>query len=105
MALADDLDKLARLRSSGELSEEEFNRAKARLLDGESARPNDPMASAVNAFRLSRTDRWLGGVCGGMARSTGMESWLWRVLFVGLFIFAGAGALLYVLLWIFVPDE
>jgi phage shock protein C len=111
MALADELGKLAELRANGGLTEEEFKRAKERLLNTEQThsteqtRSTDPLASAVNTFRRSRTDRWFGGVCGGIARSTGMEAWVWRLLFAALFICAGAGLLLYVLLWIFVPSE
>jgi phage shock protein PspC (stress-responsive transcriptional regulator) len=105
MALADELGKLAELHANGGLTEEEFKRAKERLLSTEQSRPNDPVASAVNTFRRSRTDRWLGGVCGGIARSTGMEAWAWRLLFAVLFIFAGAGLLVYLLLWIFVPSD
>jgi phage shock protein C len=105
MALSDELGKLSELRANGSLTEEEFKRAKERLLNTGDARSNDPVASAVNAFRRSRTDRWLGGVCGGIARSTGMEAWVWRLLFTVLFICAGAGLLLYLLLWIFVPSE
>jgi phage shock protein C len=105
MALTDDLSKLAELRASGGLTEEEFKRAKERLLNTGQAHPEDPLVSAVNTFRRSRTDRLFGGVCGGLARSTGMESWVWRLLFVALFICAGAGLLLYILLWIFVPGE
>jgi phage shock protein C len=105
MALVDELNKLAELRANGGLTEEEFTRAKEHLLQGEPARFNDPIASAVNTFRRSRSDRLFGGVCGGIARSTGMEAWVWRLLFAALFICAGAGLLLYVLLWIFVPSE
>lgn len=105
MAIADELGKLAELRAHGDLTEEEFKRAKERLLNTGQARPNDPFVSAVNTFRRSRDDRWIGGVCGGIARSTGMEAWLWRLLFSALFICAGAGLLVYVLLWIFVPSE
>jgi phage shock protein C len=105
MALADELAKLADLRAKGGLTEEEFKRAKERLLNSEPAAVQDPVASAVNTFRRSRTDRWFGGVCGGMARSTGMEAWVWRLLFTVLFICAGAGLLVYVLLWIFVPSD
>lgn len=105
MALADEISKLAELRANGALTEEEFKRAKERLLNTEQAGANDPLASAVNTLRRSRTDRWFGGVCGGIARSTGMDAWLWRLLFVALFICAGAGLLLYLLLWIFVPSE
>jgi phage shock protein C len=105
MALADELSKLAELRANGGLTEEEFKRAKEHLLQTEQTRANDPLASAVNTFRRSRTDRVFGGVCGGIARSTGMEAWVWRLLFAALFICAGAGLLLYILLWIFVPAE
>jgi phage shock protein PspC (stress-responsive transcriptional regulator) len=104
MSLADEISKLSELRASGGLTEEEFQRAKQRLLS-ESPRPDGALASAVNTFRRSRTDRWLGGVCGGMARSTDLASWVWRLLFAVLFVFAGAGLLIYVLLWIFVPSE
>ena len=105
MALADELGKLAELRANNGLTEDEFKRAKEHLLSTGQGRSNDPLASAVNTFRRSRSDRWFGGVCGGIARSTGMEAWVWRLLFAALFICAGAGLLLYVLLWIFVPSE
>ena len=105
MSLSDELSKLAELRSSGGLTEEEFIRAKDRLLHSEPPRPDDPVVSAVNSFRRSRNDRWLGGVCGGIARSTGMASWVWRLIFAALFICAGVGLLAYLLLWIFVPSE
>jgi phage shock protein C len=105
MALSEELSKLAELRANGGLTEEEFKRAKERLLNTEQPRSVDPLASAVNTFRRSRTDRLFGGVCGGIARATGMESWVWRLLFTALFICAGVGLLLYVLLWIFVPSE
>ena len=105
MVLADELAKLAQLHANGGLTEEEFARAKERLLNSAQTRSHDPLTSAVNGFRRSRTDRWFGGVCGGIARSTGMESWAWRLIFTALFICAGVGLVLYVLLWIFVPSE
>jgi phage shock protein C len=105
MALSDDLNKLAELRASGALTEEEFAAAKARLLNAQHAPVQEPVVTAVNALRRSRTDRILGGVCGGIARATGVESWVWRLLFAVLFIFAGAGLLVYLLLWIFVPSD
>ena len=105
MTLADELSRLAELRANGGLTEEEFKRAKERVLNAEQTRSDVPITSAVNGFRRSRGDRWIGGVCGGLARSTGMEAWLFRLLFAVLFICAGAGLLLYVLLWIFVPGE
>ena len=96
MALSDELGKLDELRQRGVLTDEEFARAKARLLDGPFA--PGPAAAAVNALRRSSTDRWIGGVCGGIARATGVESWLWRLVFALLAVFGGVGLVAYVLL-------
>jgi phage shock protein PspC (stress-responsive transcriptional regulator) len=104
MSMGDELHKLDELRQRGVLSEEEFARAKAKLLEGGSA-GSPPGVAAINAFRRSTSDRWLGGVCGGIARSTGIESWVWRLLFAVLFFCGGAGLLAYILLWIFVPQD
>ena len=107
MSIADELGKLDDLRSRGVLSDAEFQRAKQRLLDGPAAPPpgQAPAVSAINAFRRSNTDRWIGGVCGGLAVLTGIDSWAWRLMLAVLFLFGGAGGLLYILLWIFVPAE
>jgi phage shock protein C len=105
MTLSDELHKLAELRERGQLTDEEFARAKARLLDTQAADSTAPFGSAINAFRRSRSDRRIAGVCGGLARTTGLESWVWRLIFVVLFLCGGIGLLLYVLLAIFVPSE
>lgn len=108
---ADELQKLADLHARGVLSDEEFAKAKARVLDGETgttgagAGAQSPNVGAVNSLRRSRMDRWIGGVCGGIARATGLDAWVWRLLFTVLFLVAGSGILLYILLWIFVPEE
>ena len=109
MSDSEELSKLAALHQSGALSDEEFARAKARVLNHAAptspSRTDAPAMDAINALRRSRDDRWIGGVCGGIARSTGMASWIWRLLFTLLVLFAGSGVLLYALLWIFVPEE
>jgi phage shock protein C len=103
MSIADEIARLDELRHKGALTEEEFLRAKRRLLGN--GPPAGPAAEAVNRFRRSESDKWIGGVCGGLGRSTGIESWAWRLLFTVLLLFGGAGALVYALLWIFVPSE
>jgi phage shock protein PspC (stress-responsive transcriptional regulator) len=45
----------------------------------------------------------LGGVCVGLARTTGTSYVLWRVLFVVLSFFGGLGAALYLALWVALP--
>jgi phage shock protein C len=51
----------------------------------------------------SDSDKWIGGVCGGLGEHSPIPSWAWRVLFV-LFFF-GPGLFLYILLWIFIPSK
>jgi phage shock protein C len=103
MALSDELEKLQSLRERGVLSDDEFARAKERLLD--TGPPPIAAAERLNALRRSREDRWLAGVCGGLADATGVESWLWRLAFTLLLFAGGAGAVVYALFWIFVPVE
>lgn len=106
MALSDELDRLATLHERGVLSAAEFAQAKARVLGGgPGAGAAGPAVLAINALRRSRTDRWLGGVCGGVARITGVEAWVWRLVFTLLAMFAGTGVLAYVLLWLLVPSD
>ena len=107
MSLAEELHKLDELRSRGVLSEPEFQRAKQRLLDAPAGGGGVPAPgiAAINAFRRSATDKWIGGVCGGLARLSGLDSWAWRLILAVLFLFGGLGGLLYLLLWIFVPAE
>jgi len=103
MSLANDLENLEQLRNRGALSETEYSQAKARLLQQpETPRPN---VSSLNGLRRSNVDRWLGGVCGGLARFSGVDAWLWRLAFTLLVIMAGTGLLVYVLMWILVPLE
>lgn len=105
MSVADEIAKLHRLKESGALSEDEFAAAKARLLREPSAAGTSVSSAAINGLRRSRNDRWLGGVCGGIARMTGVESWIWRLLWVLMALFGGVGVLAYLLCWIFVPDD
>ena len=105
MALSEELNKLDDLRQRGVLTDAEFAQAKARTLGGLPPVSTDPVLAAVNGLRRSRSDRWIAGVCGGLARSMGVESWVCRLIVAALFLCGGIGLLLYVLLWIFVPVE
>jgi phage shock protein PspC (stress-responsive transcriptional regulator) len=100
MSMVDELVRLEEMRARGSLSEDEFQRAKTRLI-GEAGVP--PAAAAINRLRRSRSDKWLGGVCAGLAEVSGIEAWIWRLMFVVLSMFGGTGVVVYLLLWIFVP--
>jgi phage shock protein C len=105
MSVAEEIAKLHQLKEAGALTDEEFAAAKARLIAGDAPRSAAGGSAAVNGLRRSQSDRWLGGVCGGIAQITGIESWVWRLLWVLMALFAGVGVRAYVLCWIFVPDE
>ncbi len=103
MTIAEDLTRIEELRNRGSLTDDEFNRAKARILG--SPTPAGLNVTALNGFRRSTTDRWVGGLCGGLGAATGMASWLWRLLFTLLFLVGGTGLLIYIIFWVFVPSE
>jgi phage shock protein C len=104
--MVDELERLATLRASGALSEEEFQRAKSALIESTSpAFSRGSGIGRVDRLRRAADDRWIGGVCGGIGRLTGTESWIWRLLFsIGL-LAGGVGGVLYMLMWILVPSE
>ena len=102
MSVSEEIKRLHELNQAGALSDQEFAAAKARLLNGESAGTG---GSDISRLRRSRSDRWLGGVCGGLGRVSGVESWIWRLLFVMFVLTFGFGLAIYILLWIFVPEE
>jgi phage shock protein PspC (stress-responsive transcriptional regulator) len=104
MSLVDELARLEEMRARGTLSEDEFQRSKARLIDEQPAAAS-PAAAAVMRLRRSRSDKWLGGVCAGIGQVSGVDAWVWRLMFVLLFMFGGTGLVAYLLLWIFVPLE
>ncbi|MEO8280818.1 MAG: PspC domain-containing protein [Ideonella sp.] len=106
MSDSEELSRLGELHQRGVLSEDEFVRAKARVLQGNAPRAQAaPVVAAINSFRRSRDDRWLGGVCGGLAQLSGLAAWAVRLLFVLLLLCGGTGAVLYGLLWLLVPVD
>jgi phage shock protein PspC (stress-responsive transcriptional regulator) len=52
-----------------------------------------------------RDDRWIAGVCSGLARRFGMSSGMMRLLFVVSCLLPGPQFLIYLALWILVPNE
>ena len=99
MSTADEIAKLHELLTRGAITAAEFEAAKARLLAGDAAD-----RTALRGFRLSNREKWIAGVCGGIEAATRVEAWIWRLLFVlGALFTGGVLALVYLLLWIFVP--
>jgi phage shock protein C len=106
MSVTDELERLHALRERGAISDEEFARAKAQVLEDPARAPSfHPHTSLLHRLTRSRTDRVIGGVCGGLGRKTDLPPWAWRVIFCLVSLYFGAGVLFYVLLWIFLPLE
>jgi signal transduction histidine kinase/phage shock protein PspC (stress-responsive transcriptional regulator) len=62
-------------------------------------------ATETAPLRRDRSNGVVAGVCAGIAKQTGIDVTLIRVVFVALVFAGGIGPLLYVLLWAFVPEE
>ena len=105
MGIANDLERLSELHRSGAISDAEFASAKARALGESPTAGGNAVLHWLHALRRSRTDAWLGGVCGGLAPATGLPSWLWRLIFALLVVCGGTGLMVYLLLWILVPKD
>lgn len=52
----------------------------------------------------SRTDRTLAGVCGGVAEYFGWDPTLVRVAWIILTLLGGSGILLYLIMWVVMPE-
>ncbi|MES3022264.1 MAG: PspC domain-containing protein [Pseudomonadota bacterium] len=115
MSISDEIQRLHELRQAGALTDAEFEQAKAKLLSAQVSldKPGtggtgggNEFADQMGAMRRSRSDRWLAGVCGGLAKSTGADAWIWRLAFALLALVSfGIGVVVYILMWIFVPEE
>lgn len=53
----------------------------------------------------SRKNSMIGGVCGGLGNYLNVDPILFRVLFVLALIIGGSGLLVYIILWIVIPEE
>ena len=62
---------------------------------------------AKKPLTRSRSDRMFAGVVGGLARYIGIDPTLARVLYVVISIFSAAfpGLLVYLILWVVVPED
>ena len=58
----------------------------------------------LHEVKRSRSDKRLGGVCGGFAAHSDIPSWVYRVHFIMLLV-VGVGAVAYIALWICMPIE
>jgi phage shock protein PspC (stress-responsive transcriptional regulator) len=64
------------------------------------------MVNTASPLQRSRRNRMIAGVCGGLAEWLGWDPTLVRVLYVVVSILSAAfpGALVYVILWVVMPE-
>ena len=56
--------------------------------------------------QLLEQSSWIiAGICGGIAQYFELDPTIIRVLFVVLSVFAGGGILVYIILWLIIPQE
>ncbi len=56
-------------------------------------------------LRRSRTDRKISGVCGGLAQFLGIDSTAVRVAMALLTLLGGMSLIVYVVMWLLIPEE
>jgi len=117
--ISDEIRRLHELHQAGALTDAEFEQAKAKVLASEKVSldkggsssagfvpPPGTFEAKLKSLRRTRRDRWLAGVCGALSDGFGMDIYAWRLVFVLLtLVTSGFGALAYLALWIFVPEE
>ncbi len=64
-------------------------------------------ADAGSSGRLHRStsDRWIAGVCGGLAEHYGWDVNVVRIVWAATLLFGGFGVLAYIVAWIIVPQD
>jgi phage shock protein PspC (stress-responsive transcriptional regulator) len=65
----------------------------------------DEGAHDVNRLSRPRGDRWIAGVCSGLARRFGMSPGTVRLIFVVSCLLPGPQFLIYLILWVMMPSE
>ena len=56
-------------------------------------------------FTRSRDDKMIAGVCGGLARYFNIDTTIVRLRFVLAVLLGGASPLIYLVLWLVMPEE
>jgi phage shock protein PspC (stress-responsive transcriptional regulator) len=63
------------------------------------------MFDSIKNLARSKSDVMVGGVCGGLGAHTPLPVWIWRAGFLVALLCFGTGGLVYMILWIALPEE
>jgi phage shock protein PspC (stress-responsive transcriptional regulator) len=61
--------------------------------------------NALHFFKRTEQGQWIAGICSGLEIWTKIPAWVYRLFFILLTVVGGAGILLYLAMWIFVPRQ
>ncbi|GAA4677219.1 PspC domain-containing protein [Gordonia humi] len=67
--------------------------------------PDPTVPAQPRRLRRSRTDRKIAGIAGGVADYLGVDSTRVRVAFVASILLPGPQVLLYLILWLVIPED
>lgn len=66
----------------------------------------DKFFSIVRGFGLKRgPERWLGGVCGGIAAKLNVDAAFVRIAFLVFCLLPGPAVVFYIAAWLILPDQ
>jgi phage shock protein C len=63
------------------------------------------MSGEYKRLYRSRSERMIGGVCGGLGLYFGIDPTLVRILFIVMALLGGHGLIVYLILLVIVPEE
>ena len=63
------------------------------------------MAESTKKLYRSEEQKWLGGVCGGLGEYFNIDPIIVRLIFIAFALIAGGGLLLYLIMWLVIPQE
>lgn len=63
------------------------------------------MSEGVKKLHRSQDQKMLGGVCGGLGEYFNIDPTIVRIIFIAFALIAGGGLLLYLILWLLIPQE
>ncbi|MFF0542625.1 PspC domain-containing protein [Nocardia thailandica] len=63
------------------------------------------MTAPVRRLTRSTSDKWIAGVCGGLAEYFGISPTVVRLIFVASCLLPGPQFLIYALLWVLIPRK
>ena len=67
--------------------------------------PTAPIPTGSRRLARPRDNRWIAGVCSGLGRRFGLRPWLVRLLFVLSCLLPGPQFVIYLMLWVILPNE